>query len=222
MPESLRVKIKKLHYQGIFNDSQTERLLKLLEIEKGKDINVATNDLISRQAVIDLYEKYHPHLATKVYEFGQELRKLPSVSGDDVVNQRAITCRHGGHCEWVACDKCNHYEPFPLSQQPYDDCISRQAVLDFIRSLQRWCVKSEDGKFNNVGLLYDDVMFGIDKLPSVTPKEKTGHWIRQTDDYHDYYECEHCGIAVGLDDIKNYCPNCGFRMFESQESEDKE
>ena len=44
------------------------------------DINVATNDLISRQAVIDLYEKYHPYLATKVYEFGQELRKLPSVS----------------------------------------------------------------------------------------------------------------------------------------------
>ena len=44
------------------------------------DKNVATNDLISRQAVIDLYEKYHPYLATKVYEFGQELRKLPSVS----------------------------------------------------------------------------------------------------------------------------------------------
>ena len=36
MPESLRVKIKKLHYQGIFNDSQTERLLKLLEMEKRK------------------------------------------------------------------------------------------------------------------------------------------------------------------------------------------
>ena len=34
MPESLRVKIKKLHYQGIFNDSQTERLLHLLEMEK--------------------------------------------------------------------------------------------------------------------------------------------------------------------------------------------
>ena len=60
---------------------------------------------------------------------------------------------------------------------------------------------------------------GLEKLPSVTPKEKIGHWIRQTDDYHDYYECEHCGIAVGLDDIKNFCPNCGARMAEPQESE---
>ena len=40
-----------------------------------------------------------------------KLSKLPSVSIDDVINQRATTCRHGGHCEWVACDKCNHYEP---------------------------------------------------------------------------------------------------------------
>ena len=46
---------------------------------------------------------------------------------------------------------------------------------------------------------------------------KTGHWVRQTDDYHDYYECEYCGIAVGLDDIKNYCPNCGCRMLEGSE-----
>ena len=34
MPESLRVRIKKLHYKGEFNDSQTERLLKLLDMEK--------------------------------------------------------------------------------------------------------------------------------------------------------------------------------------------
>lgn len=43
-------------------------------------------------------------------------------------------------------------------------------------------------------------------------EHKTCEWIRQTDDYHDYYECANCGIAVGLYDIKNYCPNCGLRM----------
>ena len=55
-----------------------------------------------------------------------------------------------------------------------DDAISREATLNLMRSLTRWCVRSEDGKFNNVGLLYDDVMFGIDKLPSVQPSRK-GH-----------------------------------------------
>lgn len=59
-----------------------------------------------------------------------------------------------------------------LSAEPCEDAISRQAVMDFIRGLTRWCVRSEDGKFNNVGLLYDDVMFGLDRLPSVTPKQK--------------------------------------------------
>ena len=43
-------------------------------------------------------------------------------------------------------------------------------------------------------------------------ERKTGKWVRQTDDYHDYYECENCGIAVGLDDVKNYCPKCGAKM----------
>lgn len=53
----------------------------------------------------------------------------------------------------------------------YDDCISREAVKYFVRSLSRWYVRSEDGKFTNVGLLYDDVMFGIDRLPSVNPQK---------------------------------------------------
>lgn len=66
-----------------------DRLSKLASI--GKDINVTTNeDCINRQAVIDLYEKYHPYLATKVYEFGQELRKLPSVSPELVNNSQDL------------------------------------------------------------------------------------------------------------------------------------
>lgn len=55
-----------------------------------------------------------------------------------------------------------------------------------------------------------------DGRKALEQQPKTGHWIRQTDDYHDYYECEHCGIAVGLDDIRNYCPNCGAKMAESE------
>lgn len=42
-------------------------------------------------------------------------------------------------------------------------------------------------------------------------------WSRQTDTYHDYYECENCGIGVGLDDVRNFCPNCGAKMEEIEE-----
>ena len=39
-----------------------------------------------------------------------------------------------------------------------------------------------------------------------------GHWIEQEDDYHHYWECSECGMGVGLDDIRNFCPNCGADM----------
>ena len=51
-----------------------------------------------------------------------------------------------------------------------------------------------------------------DNCPLKPYEERKGEWIRQTDDYHDYYECDNCGIAVGLDDIRNYCPRCGAKM----------
>ena len=50
-------------------------------------------------------------------------------------------------------------------------------------------------------------------------ERKTWRWVRQTDDYHDYYECENCGIAVGLDDVKNYCPKCGAKMEGVEDAE---
>ena len=39
-----------------------------------------------------------------------------------------------------------------------------------------------------------------------------GEWIEQEDDYHHYWECSECGMGVGLDDIRNFCPNCGAMM----------
>ena len=37
------------------------------------------SEYLDRKQVIDLYEKHHSHLATYVWEFGQELKALPTV-----------------------------------------------------------------------------------------------------------------------------------------------
>ncbi len=50
----------------------------------------------------------------------------------------------------------------------------------------------------------------LNSIPSADRPQ--GEWIEQEDDYHHYWECSECGIGVGLDDIRNFCPNCGARM----------
>lgn len=46
------------------------------------------SEYLDRKQVIELYEKHHSHLATYVWEFGQELRQLP------IVEERP-------HGEWI-------------------------------------------------------------------------------------------------------------------------
>ena len=87
-----------------------------------------------------------------------------------------------------------------LEQQPCD-AISREAVLDLLQM-------KYFGK---------ELYMAIYELPSVT--QKSGKWIRSII-YENTYNCSKCGSA-GYDTFK-YCPNCGAKMVEPQESEDKE
>ena len=110
-----------------------------------------------------------------------------------------------------------------------EDAISRQATIDALKNL-------EDLQGRNVftknGLYPWNV---IAQLPSVTPKQMTGHWI-----IHDEsitlptggtatggVICSECGYKTHnkghaiIGCPYNYCPNCGCRMVEPQESEDK-
>ena len=80
-----------------------------------------------------------------------------------------------------------------LQQEPCDDCISRQAVIDMM----------------NYGILEDN----IKELPSVTPKEKTGKWI--DDEFGS--KCSCCGRYTHLDKFDRpmkfmYCTMCGAKM----------
>ena len=97
-----------------------------------------------------------------------------------------------------------------LEQQPCEDCISRQAVIE---------ITAETGAL--------ETQSRVRELPSVTPNEKTGYWIDEADDIDAQfgkhtYKCSECnnyaeyfisGTEVWWDRIKpNFCPNCGARM----------
>lgn len=94
-------------------------------------------------------------------------------------------------------------------QEPCKDAISRQVVLDLIEHY------NSDG-LGSVFYGYEEgVKFAnaVNKLPSVTPQPETGHWINNQ---NGTYTCDKCG---GKHSRSNYCPNCGCRMVEPQESE---
>lgn len=94
-----------------------------------------------------------------------------------------------------------------LEQEPSGDAISRRAVLKLFAT--------HDGKY-----LFE----AIRDLPSVTPKQRTGHWIYT--DYHTWC-CSECGgnphrgtgFTPNKDGMKmqwKYCNLCGAKM-ESEE-----
>lgn len=81
-----------------------------------------------------------------------------------------------------------------LEQQPYEDCISREALLNSLKGFEI---------LHNHDELRSNLIYGIMNLPSVTPQQKMGRWINN--------KCDKCG-ASRPPLFDNYCPNCGAKM----------
>ncbi|MBR3243785.1 MAG: zinc ribbon domain-containing protein [Parasporobacterium sp.] len=99
-------------------------------------------------------------------------------------------------------------------QEPCGNAISRQAVLDIVDSYSE--------SQSNVEDVTQDIISDIMALPSVNPQPKIGHWKRISMDRYTthaqyWYKCDKCGEHnLGNTD---YCPSCGAKMVEPQESE---
>jgi len=99
------------------------------------------------------------------------------------------------------CDKCDKED------EPVDDLISRQAAIE---ALENAGMTNYQATGNFYGIV--NALTVIKNMPTAEPRK--GKWIIQSDTYHEYWECDQCGMGVGLDDVRNYCPNCGARMEE--------
>lgn len=91
-----------------------------------------------------------------------------------------------------------------LIVEPCEDCISRQAALGCCRN--EW---------------EEEVKIRLKSLPPVNPQEpKTGRWITTRTFMHDgEFYCDKCKCEAPNNEKWDYCPNCGCRMVEPQESE---
>lgn len=97
--------------------------------------------------------------------------------------------------------------------EPCEDAISRQAVLDLVEHY------NSDG-LGSVFYGYEEgVKFAnaVNKLPSVKPQEKTGHWIDiDSETYTWKIRCDQCGHERSMMSTQgkypNFCEECGTDM----------
>ena len=104
-------------------------------------------------------------------------------------------------------------------QEPCEDAISRQAVLDAI-DVKAWefcdylISKNRNDEQKPVSHFADNLRECVrEELPSVKQQEpKTGHWILTDDDFVYCSECEDSYYPRPIDASWCYCPHCGARM----------
>ena len=89
-----------------------------------------------------------------------------------------------------------------LEEQPSEDCISRQAVLDALHS------KFADGFDGDKWWNSTHVLDAVNRVPSATPQPKTGHWTHDGGYWKNRWICSECGHKF-YDEQSKYCPNCG-------------
>ena len=139
-----------------------------------------------------------------------------------------LACVRNVDCERSECRNCNLVMPEhditealqmsikALEQEPCEDAISRQAVMDNLCDGCELFRNGEQACFTGC----EEYHFLV-TLPPVEPQQKIGQWIKSRDCYgNNHFTCSFCGndIATKYDGIwkDNYCSNCGAKMQESE------
>ena len=102
-----------------------------------------------------------------------------------------------------------------LEQQPCEDCISREAVLDILKD--KW------NMFSDANDAIQESIDTIEALSPVTPQPKIGEWVKtfEPNEAEPFilWECSNCHKTVIGSMKSDYCPNCGARMKEGEDEE---
>ena len=118
-----------------------------------------------------------------------------------------------------ANDVCDTLNMGDTVQEPCEDCISREAVLEYIDKMPSEL--TADGRRMIRRRTLEEYI--SDTLPPVDLQPKTGHWTRRLIRNEKggcigaKMICSGCGNDNKHDEHMNYCPNCGAKMQEVKE-----
>lgn len=107
-------------------------------------------------------------------------------------------------------------------QEPCDDAISRQAVLDALdksKYSNEFCEEHHIDWSINLGMAH----IVVNELKPITPHPKVGQWVKtfEPNEAEPFilWECSNCHKTVIGSMKSDYCPNCGADMRESEDEE---
>ena len=187
--------------------------LKAYKEQRGKIMNVEEKERLIKKDIASIENRVR-HVFNQGYEMGVKKNKsgIPTSCGDVISRAKVYEMLR----IWLEPDDADRMilrldEKIPsVTQQPCEDAISRQAVDDAIYDYSRSC-----------DVNYQQIMEFIEKIPSVTPQQRTGRWIPVGYDgyadgnpVYDWWECSECGWEHTGDEesLTAFCPNCGAEM----------
>ena len=144
---------------------------------------------------------------------------------EDAISRQAVKdlfcriCMESNICyrSKETCEDLKLFDKLPsVKPQLSEDAISRDVVIKLAYDMSEI-----DGEHFDEPCMVVDVE-DIQKLPPVAPQRQTGHWIEHPKGIYTHLVCDKCLSNAPYNCRTNYCPNCGCRMAEPQERNDKE
>ena len=178
--------------------------------------------MTKEEAINMLKSKMDGHTDTS-YEWAETVRMaikaLEQEPCPDAISRQAV--------EDKLLKLCNELEGIfaDIRIKEVDDCVCGLCEYDCDHGIDGSAFECPGFETDECFKLADEIRHewqSTKDLPSVQPKPKTGHWIVHEKPHGiKYLECPYCNIWYLNDHLirNSYCPNCGARMVDPQESE---
>jgi hypothetical protein len=157
--------------------------------------------------------KNHEKCGQEHIQLAAWLRELKAYKEQEPCN----SCCGGDQKEKAKLCQKSYLAGLEHRQEPCADAISRKAMLEYQQYLHGKMPNEENHKLWEF----------IKELPSVTPKQKTGHWFY--DESIENWRCSecketpktmgYCGSANFMAEHFKFCNHCGAKMEEMENEE---